>query len=314
MFNTPTTPTLTPTLKNISEVPLAHEEDPFRPLEHNHQGGFVPPTIDFAGSLRSTHPSALGQENMSSNSNFCNSVNSHDEDSSSLDSDSQSASVYSQGSQSNDRHVVSKSYNTRGLKNGTKVVKSTNVSVKSSRKTTTNTKVTPEEEAKRKIRRERNKQAAARCRKRRLDHTIELTKQTEDLEKQKALLEQDRDKARDECERYKKFLEDHKKSCDCKYKQQENNIQQQPVTKISRPNTLELIKPISSLPVNNEPLISASTPSNGILPPEWLEGTGLTPLLQTPSAGGFMPQCATRPNETVQSSNEATTPSKFLTL
>lgn len=332
MFNTPTTPTLTPTLKNISEVPLAHEEDPFRPLEHNHQGGFVPPNIDFAGSLRSTHSSSLGQENMSSNSNFCNSLNSQDEDSSSADSDSQSNSDYSRDSQSNDSHAVSKAYNTRGLKNGTSKssgIKSTTGSSKtSSRKGSENSKVTPEEEAKKKMRRERNKQAAARCRKRRLDHTNLLTKQTEELDREKKKLEQECEKEKKEYERYIRFLEEHKRSSECKCKSQHQQ-QQQPQQKqprlenvkaapAARPATLDILNPISSsLPA--EPLVSASTPSNGVLL-EWFDGTGLTPLLQTPSAGGFMPgvNCISNPqivaNETVQSSNEATTPSKLVTL
>ncbi|KAH8362918.1 hypothetical protein KR084_002933 [Drosophila pseudotakahashii] len=43
--------------------------------------------------------------------------------------------------------------------------------------------MTPEEEQKRAVRRERNKQAAARCRKRRVDQTNELTEEVEQLEK-----------------------------------------------------------------------------------------------------------------------------------
>ncbi|XP_016951100.1 transcription factor kayak isoform X3 [Drosophila biarmipes] len=43
--------------------------------------------------------------------------------------------------------------------------------------------MTPEEEQKRALRRERNKQAAARCRKRRVDQTNELTEEVEQLEK-----------------------------------------------------------------------------------------------------------------------------------
>lgn len=308
MFSTPTTPTLTPTLKNISEVPLAHEEHT-KPLVHEHQGGFVPPTIDFAGALRSSHPSlALGQENMSSNSNFCSSLNSNDEGSSSDETDSYSNDGYSQGSQSNDSHAV-----TRGLKNGAgKAVKSANGG-KSSRKNASNTKVTPEEEAKKKIRRERNKQAAARCRKRRLDHTNELTKQTEDLDKQKVRLEQEFEKEQKEYERFKAFLDEHKKSQDCKCRQ-ETHIQ--PAHKTSRPQTLA-IKPQN--PSLNEPLVPLSTPSSILPIGTLLENTGLTPLLQTPSAGGFMPGVSytnsgdVPATETVQSSNQPS-PSKFAIL
>ncbi|KAJ1529265.1 hypothetical protein ONE63_006065 [Megalurothrips usitatus] len=45
--------------------------------------------------------------------------------------------------------------------------------------------ISPEEEERRQVRRERNKQAAARCRKRRMDHTNSLVKETEGLEHKK---------------------------------------------------------------------------------------------------------------------------------
>lgn len=45
--------------------------------------------------------------------------------------------------------------------------------------------MSPEEEARRQIRRERNKMAAARCRKRRMDHTNALIEETKDLEEKK---------------------------------------------------------------------------------------------------------------------------------
>lgn len=49
--------------------------------------------------------------------------------------------------------------------------------------------LTPEEEAKRKLRRERNKMAAARCRKRRVDQTNDLVEKVAVLEKEKAKLQ-----------------------------------------------------------------------------------------------------------------------------
>lgn len=51
--------------------------------------------------------------------------------------------------------------------------------------------LSPEEEEKRKIRRERNKLAAARCRKRRVDQTNELTEKVDQLEKDKSKLQQE---------------------------------------------------------------------------------------------------------------------------
>lgn len=49
--------------------------------------------------------------------------------------------------------------------------------------------MSPEEEERRQIRRERNKMAAARCRKRRMDHTNALLEETEGLEQKKHSLE-----------------------------------------------------------------------------------------------------------------------------
>lgn len=51
--------------------------------------------------------------------------------------------------------------------------------------------LTPEEEEKRRVRRERNKLAAARCRKRRVDQTNELTDKVEILEKERSKLQQE---------------------------------------------------------------------------------------------------------------------------
>lgn len=51
--------------------------------------------------------------------------------------------------------------------------------------------LSPEEEEKRKVRRERNKLAAARCRKRRVDQTNELTDKVDQLEKDKSKLQQE---------------------------------------------------------------------------------------------------------------------------
>lgn len=341
MFSTPTTPTITPTLKNI-EVEAAHDEDPFgvQPLLHNHQGGFVPPSVDIVGALRSTHSSSsIGQENMSSNSNFCPSRHSNDGESSD-DSDSLSTS-FSQDSQSNDSHATMKEFtSTRGSKNTSSRTRSAgNNSNRSTRKTSNSNRETPEEERKKKIRRERNKQAAARCRKRRLDRTNQLTQETEKLDKQKAILEQEFEQKRKEYEKYKLFLEQHKNSNECRCKN-ENYMQSSscvvptsistasittttaPANKVCRPSSLALPPnsySSSSLPV--DPLVSASTPSSGIPIDALLDCTGLTPLLTTPSAGGFMPGIAcpstsTRlpPNETAQSSNEPTTPSKLVSL
>ncbi|XP_017891369.1 transcription factor kayak isoform X2 [Ceratina calcarata] len=73
--------------------------------------------------------------------------------------------------------------------------------------------MTPEEEERRQIRRERNKMAAARCRKRRMDHTNALLEETEGLEQKKQSLQdeiQQLQQAKDELEF---ILEAHKAVC-----------------------------------------------------------------------------------------------------
>ncbi|KAL3216192.1 hypothetical protein MRX96_006397 [Rhipicephalus microplus] len=76
-----------------------------------------------------------------------------------------------------------------------------------------NEKLSPEEEERRRIRRERNKLAAARCRKRRMDHTNSLIKETEELEEAKNKLQQEMAALRSEKENLEFLLEAHKASC-----------------------------------------------------------------------------------------------------
>lgn len=73
--------------------------------------------------------------------------------------------------------------------------------------------MTPEEEERRQIRRERNKMAAARCRKRRMDHTNALLEETEGLEQKKQSLQDEihhLQQAKDELEF---ILEAHRAVC-----------------------------------------------------------------------------------------------------
>ncbi|XP_074103557.1 transcription factor kayak isoform X3 [Cotesia typhae] len=73
--------------------------------------------------------------------------------------------------------------------------------------------MSPEEEERRQVRRERNKMAAARCRKRRMDHTNSLLEETEGLEKKKQTLQNEisqLQQARDDLEF---LLENHRAVC-----------------------------------------------------------------------------------------------------
>ncbi|KAF4521006.1 hypothetical protein B566_EDAN002502 [Ephemera danica] len=78
-------------------------------------------------------------------------------------------------------------------------------------------KISPEEEERRKVRRERNKLAAARCRKRRLDHTNELLmvsiQETEGLEQKKQCMQSEIQQLQREKEELEFILEAHKPCC-----------------------------------------------------------------------------------------------------
>ncbi|XP_063235583.1 transcription factor kayak isoform X2 [Bacillus rossius redtenbacheri] len=76
-----------------------------------------------------------------------------------------------------------------------------------------NTGISPEEEERRRIRRERNKMAAARCRKRRMDHTNALLEQTEELEQKKQGLQNEIQQLQMAKEELELILETHKVCC-----------------------------------------------------------------------------------------------------
>lgn len=73
--------------------------------------------------------------------------------------------------------------------------------------------MTPEEEEKRRIRRERNKQAAARCRKRRVDQTNELTEEVEQLEKKGDQLRKEMESLTEVKKQLAYFLQAHRPTC-----------------------------------------------------------------------------------------------------
>ncbi|XP_041969953.1 transcription factor kayak isoform X2 [Aricia agestis] len=73
--------------------------------------------------------------------------------------------------------------------------------------------ISPEEEERRKIRRERNKMAAARCRKRRLDHTNELQEETDRLEEKKQALQDEIRKLNVDKEQLQAILAGHLPVC-----------------------------------------------------------------------------------------------------
>ena len=73
-------------------------------------------------------------------------------------------------------------------------------------------KLSPEEEERRRLRRERNKEAAARCRKRRVEHTNTLEKETQNLEESKHFLQKEIEKLKLESKHLVALFQNH----DCK--------------------------------------------------------------------------------------------------
>jgi len=76
-----------------------------------------------------------------------------------------------------------------------------------------NDNLSPEEEAKRSLRRERNKVAAAKCRQRRVDLTNELINESEGLEEEQAKLENEITMLQNQKEQLEFLLEAHKPVC-----------------------------------------------------------------------------------------------------
>ncbi|XP_075223039.1 transcription factor kayak isoform X2 [Lycorma delicatula] len=209
--------------------------------------------------------------------------------------------------------------------------------------------ISPEEEERRQIRRERNKLAAARCRKRRLDHTNELLEETECLEEKKQSLQSEIQTLQMQKEELEFLLEAHKSCCrlgdpqsppDVKPFSSESSekvllggipvtVKQEPSNSMPapkkpaeggtrpRPNSLPVSayvrKPVTTVPAS-EVGIPITTPTSGI--PFNFEslmegGTGLTPV-----SGPIVPSCSSqqRNSSCVDLSSPDSVPTKLVSL
>jgi len=163
--------------------------------------------------------------------------------------------------------------------------------------------LTPEESERRKVRRERNKQAAAKCRQRRVDHTNELIQQTEDLEDQKSSLESDIKALQQQKEQLEFLLEAHRPLCESRKSgmlikaepkdSETTDMACQTIAARPRPNTLLLsTTACSTNSVSSATLatgIPIHTPSNGVFATLGLDSmvdghTGLTPITGAPTS------------------------------
>merc|ERR1712244_85930 len=138
--------------------------------------------------------------------------------------------------------------------------------------------VDPEEDAKRKMRRNRNRLAAAKCRQKRLDQIADLQVEVSKWEMKNRSLEE-----------VQYILAAHRNTCTLQVKVEEEEESQSPVfteqmtAKPQRPVSLSL----TPVTVKNIEGVSIDTPSNGILSfNTLLEGrTGLTPTnILTPTS------------------------------
>jgi len=145
----------------------------------------------------------------------------------------------------------------------------------------------PEEDEKRKMRRNRNRLAAARCRQKRLDQIETLQVEVNNWELKNRSLEEEVIALKAEKEELQYILNAHRETCSLQVKVEPSIEEESPVFVQVQPR--ETVKPgrperpgslsLTSLTVNNIEGVAIDTPSNGILSfNTLLEGkTGLTP-------------------------------------
>merc|ERR1712088_1182711 len=146
----------------------------------------------------------------------------------------------------------------------------------------------PEEDEKRKMRRNRNRLAAARCRQKRLDQIETLQVEVNNWEKKNRSLEEEVAALKADKEELQYILAAHRNTCSLQVKVEPATEEEAPVFVQVQPCE-ETVKPqrperpgslsLTPLTVNNIEGVPISTPSNGILSfTSLLEGrTGLTP-------------------------------------
>ncbi|KAK7502810.1 hypothetical protein BaRGS_00006060 [Batillaria attramentaria] len=182
-----------------------------------------------------------------------------------------------------------------------------------------NEKLSPEEEERRRVRRERNKLAAAKCRQRRVDHTNTLVEETEKLEAEKSDLENEIHTLQQQKDQLEFILQAHVPICKVDPSGSAFKVKSEPVESAvpltssslrtacsssvsssasssnssSRPNSLPLDRQRNGeLPVvvSCATGVPISTPSSGLFTYTSLDSlvegsTGLTPLTAGPGIG-----------------------------
>jgi fos-like antigen len=203
---TRTTPTLTPTtLRSFEQTYLDFQNIATQPDEHEHQAGFVPPMVPViitsaGGNTKGSH---YQTENV--------------EEEQQEVTQTQQRWFIEPGNTAQDPQVTAHSQSSM-MQRSSAIVKNGPTKGRGSggRKPTRNERLSPEEEERRRVRRERNKLAAARCRKRRMDHTNNLVDETEGLEEKKRTLQSEIQALQNEKEELEFILDAHRAICKLK--------------------------------------------------------------------------------------------------
>lgn len=185
---TRTTPTLTPTtLRNIEQTFIELQCEAEAATPHQNEAGFVPPVVQPIPREGSTYTSV---------------------DSKTWQGGSATVSTVPRRASGVSPAVANTTANSNGA--GTPAPTRRNVG---GRRPVKDERLSPEEEERRRVRRERNKMAAARCRKRRMDHTNSLLIETEGLEQKKQGLQSEIQQLQMQKEELEFLLEAHKACC-----------------------------------------------------------------------------------------------------
>jgi len=182
--------------------------------------------------------------------------------------------------------------------------------------------LSPEEADRRKVRRERNKVAAAKCRQRRVDHTNRLVEETEQLEEEKGNLEVEIQSLQQQKDQLEFILQAHRPLCKASHSQNSElnlvKVKAEPnnessacsaknltMSSTQRPSTLALVKRERKenvdVSVSTATGIPITTPSSGFFTfglDSMVDHTGLTPITNGPSS------CSSEVNRTSESSSE----------
>ncbi|XP_066586955.1 transcription factor kayak isoform X2 [Prorops nasuta] len=181
---TRTTPTLTPTtLRSIEQTFLELTSES---ASHSREAGFVPPLVE------PSQPTPAQTQNHLLDNNQHHHLHQQQHQ---QPQQQQQSPPPSQAQQ----QQVSQQPSTRRNMGG--------------RRPTRTIGMTPEEEERRQVRRERNKMAAARCRKRRMDHTNALLEETEGLEQKKQSLQDEIHQLQQAKDELEFILEAHRAVC-----------------------------------------------------------------------------------------------------